>query len=145
MIYSYTHPIFTLTLLVTVKTWKQRKCPLMDEWIKKMYKIYMYFLKFLYPYIYTYTYIHMRYICICGVYICIHTHTVYAHTHAYIYIQIRTMGYYSAHKTKGISPCEETFTVLPPVLVPEPVKVTPLGLAGEKRKACSRRNCLRES
>ena len=72
----------------------------------------------------------MHYIYICGVYICIHTHIVYAHTHAYIYIQIRTMGYYSAHKTKGISPCEETFTVLPPVLVPEPVKVTPLGLAG---------------
>ena len=34
--------------------------------------------------------------------------------------------------------------VLPPVLVPEPVKVNPLGLAGGKEEACSRRNCLRD-
>lgn len=34
--------------------------------------------------------------------------------------------------------------VLPPVLVPEPVKVNPLGLAGGKEETCSRRNCLRD-
>ena len=31
------HPVLTELLLFTIaKTWKQPKCPLMDEWIKKM-------------------------------------------------------------------------------------------------------------
>ena len=28
-------PIFTAALLATAETWKQPKCPLTDEWIKK--------------------------------------------------------------------------------------------------------------
>ena len=32
--------MFTATLFTTAKTWKQPKCPLTDEWIKKMWYIY---------------------------------------------------------------------------------------------------------
>ena len=30
------NPVFTAALFITVKTWKQPKCPSTDEWIKKM-------------------------------------------------------------------------------------------------------------
>ena len=33
-------PIFIAALFATAKTWKQPKCPLTDEWIKKMWCIY---------------------------------------------------------------------------------------------------------
>ena len=36
----YMHPVFIATLLTIAKTWKQPKCPLTDEWIKKMWYIY---------------------------------------------------------------------------------------------------------
>lgn len=42
------------------------------------------------------------------------------------------------------SPSEETFRDIPPVSVPDPVKINPLGLAGERRKVYCRWNCLRE-
>ena len=29
--------MFTVALFTTAKTWKQPKCPLTDEWIKKIY------------------------------------------------------------------------------------------------------------
>ena len=32
--------MFIATLFTTAKTWKQHKCPLTDEWIKKMCYIY---------------------------------------------------------------------------------------------------------
>ena len=32
--------MFIAALFTTVKTWKQPKCPLTDEWIKKMWYIY---------------------------------------------------------------------------------------------------------
>ena len=32
-------PMFTAALFTTAKTWKQPKCPLTDEWIKKMWYI----------------------------------------------------------------------------------------------------------
>ena len=32
--------IFTVALFTIAKTWKQPKCPLIDEWIKKMWYIY---------------------------------------------------------------------------------------------------------
>ena len=32
--------IIIAALLTIAKTWKQRKCPLIDEWIKKMWYIY---------------------------------------------------------------------------------------------------------
>ena len=32
--------MFTAALFTIVKTWKQSKCPLTDEWIKKMWYIY---------------------------------------------------------------------------------------------------------
>ena len=31
-------PLFKAALFIIAKTWKQPKCPLTDEWIKKMYK-----------------------------------------------------------------------------------------------------------
>ena len=34
-------PICSFTALITIaKTWKQTKCPLTDEWLKKMWHIY---------------------------------------------------------------------------------------------------------
>ena len=72
--------MFLAAILIVVKIWKQPKCPSTDEWIKKMWCIYIY--------IYTYTHTH------------IHTHT-YIHTYTYIYIYththiyICTMEYYS--------------------------------------------------
>ena len=33
-------PMFTATLFTIVRTWKQPRCPLTDEWIKKMWCIY---------------------------------------------------------------------------------------------------------
>ena len=35
-------PRFTAALFTIAKTWKQPKCPLTDEWIKKMWYIYIY-------------------------------------------------------------------------------------------------------
>ena len=32
-------PVFTVALFMTAKTWKQPKCPLTGEWIKKMWYI----------------------------------------------------------------------------------------------------------
>ena len=33
-------PIFTEVLFTTARTWKQPRCPLADEWIKKLWCIY---------------------------------------------------------------------------------------------------------
>ena len=33
------HPMFTAALFTIAKTWKQPKCPLTDEWIKKMWYV----------------------------------------------------------------------------------------------------------
>ena len=33
-------PMFIAALFTIAKTWKQPKCPLIDEWIKKMWHIY---------------------------------------------------------------------------------------------------------
>ena len=33
-------PMFIVALYTVAKTWKQRKCPLTEEWIKKMWYIY---------------------------------------------------------------------------------------------------------
>ena len=33
-------PMFTAALFTTAKTWKQPKCPMTDEWIKKMWYLY---------------------------------------------------------------------------------------------------------
>ena len=34
-------PLFTAALYTIATTWKQLKCPLTDEWIKKLWYIYM--------------------------------------------------------------------------------------------------------
>ena len=34
-------PMFTAALFIIVKTWKQPKCPLTEEWVKKMWYIYI--------------------------------------------------------------------------------------------------------
>ena len=34
--------MFTATLFTIAKTWKQPKCPSTDEWIEKMWEIYIY-------------------------------------------------------------------------------------------------------
>ena len=33
-------PVFTATLFIVAKTWKQPKCPSTEEWIKRMWYIY---------------------------------------------------------------------------------------------------------
>ena len=33
-------PIFIVALFTIAKTWKQPKCPLTEEWIKKMWYVY---------------------------------------------------------------------------------------------------------
>ena len=35
-------PMFIAALLTTAKVWKEPKCPLMDEWIKKMWHVFLY-------------------------------------------------------------------------------------------------------
>ena len=34
------HPMFIAALFTIARTWKQPKCPLTEEWIKKMWYIY---------------------------------------------------------------------------------------------------------
>ena len=36
----YIYPMSTATLYAIARTWKQPKCPLTEEWIKKMWYIY---------------------------------------------------------------------------------------------------------
>ena len=33
-------PVFTAALFTTAKTWKQPRCPLTDEWIRKLWYVY---------------------------------------------------------------------------------------------------------
>ena len=49
-------PMFIAALFTMGKIWKQPKCPLIDEWIKKRWYICMYVC--VYIYIYLYVYIH---------------------------------------------------------------------------------------
>ena len=35
-------PVFIAAVFITVKRWKQPKCPSTDEWIKKMWCVYVY-------------------------------------------------------------------------------------------------------
>ena len=37
----YMHPMFILVLFIITKTWRQLKCPLTDEWLKKMWYKYI--------------------------------------------------------------------------------------------------------
>ena len=39
-------PIFIAALYTIARTWKQTKCPLTDEWIKKMWYIYIYTMEY---------------------------------------------------------------------------------------------------
>ena len=59
-----TTPMFIAVLFPTAKTWKQPKCPLTDEWIKKI------------CYVHICVYIYMC-VCVC---VCVHIHT-HTHTH----------------------------------------------------------------
>ena len=34
------NPVFTAALFITARTWKQPRCPLADEWIRKLWYIY---------------------------------------------------------------------------------------------------------
>ena len=40
--------MFKAALFTIVKTWKQPKCPPTDEWIKKMWYLYIYIYKYIY-------------------------------------------------------------------------------------------------
>ena len=84
-------PVFIALLFTIAKTWKQPKCPSADEWIKKMWYIYIYI--YIYTYIHTYIYI----------YIYIHTYIhIYIYTHTYTHTHTHTMEYYSTIKKNEI-------------------------------------------
>ena len=54
-------PIF-IALFIIANTWKQPKCSLTDEWVKKMWCVYVYiyiYIYNIYVYIYVHTYIHI--------------------------------------------------------------------------------------
>ena len=42
------HPVFIAALFTIAKTWKHSKCPLTDNWIRKMWYIYIYTMEY-YP------------------------------------------------------------------------------------------------
>ena len=48
-------PMFIAALFTTAKTWKQPKCPSMDEWIKKWWHIYMYMCVYTHTHTHTHT------------------------------------------------------------------------------------------
>ena len=48
--------MFTAALFTIAKTWKQPKCPTTEEWVKKMW--YMYVCVYIYIFRYSYFYIH---------------------------------------------------------------------------------------
>ena len=48
--------MFIAVLFTIAKTWKQPRCPSKDEWIKKMWHIYIHI--YIYRYIYTYVHTH---------------------------------------------------------------------------------------
>ena len=96
--------MFMTALFTIAKTWKQPKpviCPLTDEWIKKMWYIYMYIYTHIYICVYIYTYI---YVCVyIHIYIYIHVH-IYVHVYIYIYTHTHThtMEYYPIIKKNEI-------------------------------------------
>ena len=61
--------MFIAALFTIAKTWKQPKYPLTDEWIKKMWDIYIY----IHIYIYTHTHTH--------IYVYTHTYTQWTISH----------------------------------------------------------------
>ena len=48
-------PMFMAALFTTALTWKQLKCPLTEEWIKKVWHIYVHTHTYIYAYILTHT------------------------------------------------------------------------------------------
>ena len=74
-------PMLIAALFIIAKIWKQSKCPLTGEWLKKMWYIYIYI------YIHTHTHTHTHTYIYTHIYIYIHTHT-HTHTHTHIYIHI---------------------------------------------------------
>ena len=48
------HPSVHTTLFIIAKTWREPKCPLTEEWIKKMWYIYIYIYISIYIDIYVY-------------------------------------------------------------------------------------------
>ena len=48
-------PMFTTALFIIARTWKQPRCPPADEWIRKVWHIYLWYIYIVYVYTYTYT------------------------------------------------------------------------------------------
>ena len=86
--------MFIAALFTTAKTWKQPKCPLIDECIRKMWCVCM---------------------CVC-IYIYTHTHT---HIHTHVYLHIHTMEYYSTIKKDKIMPFAATWMDLEIIILTE--------------------------
>ena len=49
-------PMFIAALSTIAKVWKEPKCASMDEWMKKIWHIYIYLSHFLYPFIQQWTF-----------------------------------------------------------------------------------------
>ena len=54
--------MFIVALPTIAEIWKQLKCPSTDEWIKKMWEVYIYIHIYIYIYIHTHTHTHT---CVC--------------------------------------------------------------------------------
>ena len=74
--------MFIAALFTIAKTWKQPKCPSADEWVKKMWCVYIYRYIYIYIYLYIYThtiYIYTQCVCVCVcvcVYVCVYMHAM---------------------------------------------------------------------
>ena len=79
-------PIFIEALFIVCRTWKQPKCPLTEEWIKKSHVC-------MYACMYTC-------LCVCiynGIYICLYMY-VYTYIHLYVSVYIMEYVYMSVYK-----------------------------------------------
>jgi hypothetical protein len=81
--------MFITALFTIAKLWKQPRCPTTDEWIKKMWHIYIYI--YIHIYIYTQIYIYTNIYIYIQIYIYIYKY-IYIYTNIYIY----TMEFHSA-------------------------------------------------
>ena len=43
------HPVLTAAQVMTAKTWRQLRCPLVDEWAKKMWHTYIHIMDITQP------------------------------------------------------------------------------------------------
>ena len=96
--------MFIGALFTIAKTWKQSKCLLADEWIKKMWYLYIYIHTYIHIHIYTHTYIHIH--------IYMHTY-IYIYTHTHTQWNIAAMCAVLSHVWLFATPCTVAYQAAP--------------------------------